>query len=118
MQDAQSEGYGRARTRKVHWTERNAQEWRGTTPSFDMWYNADPENCLLYKVFAEAPRVAGKQVWTEQALQDCFERELVEGGVCTSMDNSMDDWMDKKNLANPWQLRRTGVTTPGGYGKK
>jgi len=106
-QDSTLETIGKAHTRKVQWEEEDRSRWRGTCPIFDCWYNTDPSNCLIYKVFVQAERVEGHQVWTEQDLQDTFERELIEAGVCSSINAQNDDWMDKSNLINPWKLRRT-----------
>jgi hypothetical protein len=111
MQDSSLELVGKGRVRKVQYVEQDATLWRGTQPTFDVWFNSDPENCLIYKVFVQAERVNGEQVWTEQDLQDYFERDLVQYGVCASLNCKLDDWMNKSNLQNPWKLRRPSLLT-------
>lgn len=110
MQDSSLDEGKTTRTRKVQWIEQDPDKWRGTLPIFDVWYNTDPSNCLIYKVFVQAERGAnGEQVWTEQDIQDAFESDLVEARVCHSINALHDDWMDKSNLHNPWKLRRASV---------
>jgi len=110
MQDSCLDEGKQSRTRKVQWIETDHVKWRHTMPIFDVWYNTDPANCLIYKVFVQVERGPnGEQVWNEQAIQDAFEGELVEADVCSSINSLHDDWMDKSNLHNPWKLRRAST---------
>jgi len=113
MEDSSLEAVGKAHMRKIQYQENAAVAWRDTRPTFDIWYNSDPKDCFLYKVFMQVERVRGVQVWDEVSLRDALERELKTAGVCESLDAHNDDWVDRGNLRNPWRLRSKGVQQLG-----